>query len=318
MTQQNPFPKGKDFLAAELEDPDRPFKRADVRLKPPAADTPKGTPPSKPDFSGNTRRILSWEASIAIHLAAVVLWIGMPRPAFDSPRPAVKLEEPIPVEVAFEQPNITPPAPKVAPPAPERMKDPQPAPKAPAVPDRPIERQRAAAPRPLPPKPAERQAAPAPRPAQKAYEKPKAPDLQAALNARLNQGKAQEEQRESRLREKARQGADSAQPNPAAGAPQGNPRTSTSGLSGSLSSRGLLGKVAPSYPMSAQRAGAEGTTVVRVYVNAGGAVARTSIVLSSGFASLDRAAEAAARQWSFTPADEPGLQWGDIPFNFRL
>lgn len=341
MNPPNPLPQGKDFLAAELEDPDRPFKTPDKRLnaptgkpgrtgktgklrktgkldKPAAVAVATAGPAHGNGHGGDmTTRILSWEGSLALHLAVLLVWLGAQRTMPAPDKPAEKVVELIPIEVNF-QPETVVPAPKAAPQAPVRPKDPEPAPRAPDVPDRPVARQQAAAPKSLPPKQAVRQAAPAPKPAQKAYERPKAPDLQAALNARLNQGKSQEEQRLSQLRDRARSGSDDAPNTPAAGVPAGNPQTSTSGLSGSVASRGILNRVSPVYPVAAQRSLAEGTVVLRLYVNAAGMVARTEVVRSSGHLMLDRAAASAARQWVFSPSEGSGLEWGDVPFNFTI
>lgn len=317
MNRPNPFPKGTDFLAAELEDPDRPFKTPDKRLNAPARQPAAAVAAEAAPRSGDlTTRILSWEGSLALHLAIVLVWIGAQR-SLPAPAPAAEPVTLIPIEVTFQAETVVP-APKTAPPAPVRQKDPEPAPRAPEVPTRPVQRAQAAAVKPQPPKPAVRQAAPAPKPAQKAYEKPKAPDLQAALNARLNQGKAQEEARLAQLRDQARTGSDEAPKTPGAGTPAGNPQTSTSGLSGSIASRGILSRVSPSYPVAAQRSLAEGTVVVRLYVSPSGAVARTEVIRSSGHLTLDRAAASAARRWVFSPSEGSGLEWGDVPFNFTI
>lgn len=313
---QNPLPPGKDFLAAELADPDRPFRQPDARL--PKPQKPRKPEPEKPKGSPSTR-ILSWEASAAIHLGLVLLIVGLPQ--FNQPDPTQedKKVETIPIEVAFE-PQPVPPAPKVAPPAPQVKPKPEPVPQAVERPQAPMVRERAAAPKPLPPKAAVRQAVPAPKPAQKAYERPKAPDLQAALQDRINRGREQEEQRLSHLRDAARAGSDTAPKQTGSGIPQGNPQTDASGLSGALASRSPLRMPQPRYPMEAQRLGDEGSVKLRLYVDPDGGVSRVEVVRSSGRGYFDRAAASAARQWAFTPLDDPagGEQWGEVTMYFRL
>jgi protein TonB len=152
------------------------------------------------------------------------------------------------------------------------------------------------------------------------YERPKAPDLQTALQNRLNQGRAAEEQRLSNLRDRARPGTDTAPAQPGNGVPQGNPQTDASGLSGALASRSPLRMVQPRYPMEAQRAGDEGSVRLRLFVGPNGSVTRVEVVRSSGRGYFDRAAASAARLWAFTPLDDPsgGEQWGDVTMFFRL
>lgn len=62
----------------------------------------------------------------------------------------------------------------------------------------------------------------------------------------------------------------------------------------------------PTYPMDAARAGASGTTVVHVDVDAAGNVADVSVDTSSGHAALDAAAVEAARHWTYRPALQDG------------
>lgn len=70
----------------------------------------------------------------------------------------------------------------------------------------------------------------------------------------------------------------------------------------------------PSYPEAARRRRIEGTVVVRIEVDAGGAAVVCAVVSSSGSELLDAAALAAARRWRF--ANGPGVL--EQPFRFAL
>lgn len=70
----------------------------------------------------------------------------------------------------------------------------------------------------------------------------------------------------------------------------------------------------PSYPEAARRRRIEGTVVVRIEVDAGGAAVVCAVESSSGSELLDAAALAAARRWRF--ANGPGVL--EQPFRFAL
>jgi protein TonB len=73
--------------------------------------------------------------------------------------------------------------------------------------------------------------------------------------------------------------------------------------------------VPPAYPGLARKRGQEGTVVLQVLVNTNGRVDDLEIEKSSGFTSLDRAAAASVRQWSF----EPGRRGEEkIPMRVRV
>lgn len=77
----------------------------------------------------------------------------------------------------------------------------------------------------------------------------------------------------------------------------------------------LLGhNLPPTYPEAARRRRIEGTVVVRIDVDAGGAAVACAVVSSSGCELLDAAAVAAARRWRF--ANGPGVL--EQPFRFAL
>ena len=60
--------------------------------------------------------------------------------------------------------------------------------------------------------------------------------------------------------------------------------------------------VEPEYPLLAQRAGAEGTTLLRIIVDPGGNVSDIEILERIGKFKLDEEAVQAVRQWKYRPA----------------
>jgi len=77
----------------------------------------------------------------------------------------------------------------------------------------------------------------------------------------------------------------------------------------------------PTYPEQARRAGEEGLVLLRVAVNALGEVDSVSIVTSSGYEILDRAALRAVKNWKFRPSEIGGTAINSelaIPIRFRL
>lgn len=77
----------------------------------------------------------------------------------------------------------------------------------------------------------------------------------------------------------------------------------------------------PRYPQIAQEEGWEGRAILRVHVDASGHPISVDIHRSSGHDVLDKAALAAARQWTFVPAKRgatPIDGWVDVPLDFRL
>lgn len=79
--------------------------------------------------------------------------------------------------------------------------------------------------------------------------------------------------------------------------------------------------VPPRYPGKARRAGWEGTTVLKVRVDAMGVPDRVMVDQKSGFAILDDAAVRAVKRWQFHPARR-GLNavesWVRVPVAFQL
>ena len=79
--------------------------------------------------------------------------------------------------------------------------------------------------------------------------------------------------------------------------------------------------VTPRYPRKARRAGWEGTTVLKVLVNADGAPGRVIVDRTSGFDVLDSAAVNAVGHWRFHPARrgaDTESSWVRVPVAFRL
>ncbi len=77
----------------------------------------------------------------------------------------------------------------------------------------------------------------------------------------------------------------------------------------------------PIYPQSAQRAGQEGTVLLKLLVLASGKVGNVTTLRSSGVITLDEAARKAAALYRFTPASRAGLAVeyeATIPFEFEL
>jgi protein TonB len=80
-------------------------------------------------------------------------------------------------------------------------------------------------------------------------------------------------------------------------------------------------QVRPSYPAAARRVGAQGTTVLRVFVAEDGRVTKIVVQESAGHADLDRAAADAVARWRFDPARrgaQPVGMWVLLPVQFQL
>jgi protein TonB len=80
-------------------------------------------------------------------------------------------------------------------------------------------------------------------------------------------------------------------------------------------------QVRPTYPATARRIGAQGTTILRVFVADDGRVVDVLVQESAGHADLDRAAADAVARWRFEPARR-GAQavgmWVLLPVQFQL
>jgi protein TonB len=78
---------------------------------------------------------------------------------------------------------------------------------------------------------------------------------------------------------------------------------------------------APAYPEIARRRGEQGNVMLRVNVSADGAPLAVDLAATSGYPSLDAAAQSAVRQWRFVPATQGGISIAavaEIPVRFRL
>jgi len=78
---------------------------------------------------------------------------------------------------------------------------------------------------------------------------------------------------------------------------------------------------APEYPQSARWEGEEGTVLLRVLVNVSGLPEKITVARSSGYTSLDRAAEQSVQHWRFTPGTRDGRPVAmqvEVPIRFRL
>lgn len=79
------------------------------------------------------------------------------------------------------------------------------------------------------------------------------------------------------------------------------------GASGHIDAHPSLDRpIRPTYPIGARRRGEEGTVILDVNVAADGAASSVTLVSSSGFPELDRAAERAAAQARFKPGTRDG------------
>ena len=79
--------------------------------------------------------------------------------------------------------------------------------------------------------------------------------------------------------------------------------------------------LAPPYPRRARRLGYEGIVMLKVLIDENGRVDNLTVLESSGYASLDRAAVSAVKNWLFEPGTEGGLKkkmWVKIPIRFDL
>lgn len=77
----------------------------------------------------------------------------------------------------------------------------------------------------------------------------------------------------------------------------------------------------PLYPKASERLREQGRTVVRVAINASGVPQSADIVGSSGFARLDRAAQATAMAWRYVPGRRAGVPEAmavDVPIVWKL
>lgn len=107
-------------------------------------------------------------------------------------------------------------------------------------------------------------------------------------------------------------------PSPPVAAP--NPPAPPAAPAAAPAARGALRPVhrpLPPYPDALRRAGVQGTTVLRLVIEADGRVGQVDLVRSSGHESLDDAARSTARLWRFEPPGERRVAEA-VPFRFSL
>lgn len=84
---------------------------------------------------------------------------------------------------------------------------------------------------------------------------------------------------------------------------------------------GLASNRKPNYPVAAKERGQQGRVVLRVEVSAAGKPLSVTVLSTSGYSLLDKAALAAVEQWQFRPATQAGSAVAgaaDVPVQFRL
>jgi protein TonB len=77
----------------------------------------------------------------------------------------------------------------------------------------------------------------------------------------------------------------------------------------------------PSYPSLARKQGWQGRVLLKVHVLPSGRADSVQVQTSSGRSTLDEAAVAAVKNWTFEPAKQGGAPlagWVTVPIDFRL
>jgi periplasmic protein TonB len=105
-----------------------------------------------------------------------------------------------------------------------------------------------------------------------------------------------------------------------------NPQTLTAtppAVTGSTSTRrpSIISSFRPVYPRVARESGWEGTVIVRTLIDRNGEPSQVNVRKSSGYPTLDQAAQKAVKSWTFQPAKDgniPIRKWVDIPIKFDL
>ncbi|HYA31264.1 MAG TPA: energy transducer TonB, partial [Thermodesulfovibrionales bacterium] len=107
--------------------------------------------------------------------------------------------------------------------------------------------------------------------------------------------------------------------------PAGNQAASDVASTGSVTppqfGAAYLNNPKPAYPALAKRMGMEGTVMLKVLVSREGTALKVEVAHSSGFATLDKAATDAVKNWRFIPARrafQPVDEWVQVPVAFRL
>jgi protein TonB len=109
------------------------------------------------------------------------------------------------------------------------------------------------------------------------------------------------------------------EPEPAA--PEQKTQVASVALTSPSFSASYLRNPPPRYPLTARRAGEQGTVTLRVLVTTDGLASRVAVEKSSGSPHLDAAALEAVKAWRFTPARQGANSvesWMLVPIVFRL
>jgi protein TonB len=218
--------------------------------------------------------------SVAAHLAAGMALVL--RPFF----PAVPPRSETTAEMVFVYPwgaqaALQRPLPRPPPAAPAQPPQPQPA-EAAAAPPQPVAPDAEALSQPAPPQPAPPQPAP-PQPAPPHTE-------QAALDPAARRDTTPGPEPSIRLGDDDGAG-------------------STDDVTGDDTSVGpdpSAPNIPPRYPLDAARRGEQGSVLLQVTVSPGGEASAVAVFVSSGFPTLDRAAQGAVARWRFVPKREEG------------
>jgi protein TonB len=110
-------------------------------------------------------------------------------------------------------------------------------------------------------------------------------------------------------------------PQPVAAAPAPAAPPAPQPVTPASATAGYLHNPAPEYPSQAMRRGWQGTVLLRVHVLTSGKPGEIQIQKSSGRESLDDAALAAVKRWSFVPAKQGDTAldgWVSVPIDFKI
>jgi protein TonB len=111
---------------------------------------------------------------------------------------------------------------------------------------------------------------------------------------------------------------------PEAAQPAAQTQPAVAAAGPSVPARPVAGMAAdrpPAYPEIARRRGEQGRVLLRVNVSADGQPVEVDVAQTSGYPTLDEAAQSAVRSWRFIPATRAGTPIAavaDVPVRFRL
>lgn len=104
-------------------------------------------------------------------------------------------------------------------------------------------------------------------------------------------------------------------------APAPTPAVANARIDLPISDADYLHNPKPAYPPTSRRLGEQGKVVLRVLIGVDGRAQDASVLASSGYDRLDRAALEAARQWRYVPGKRGGVpepMWVKVPIAFDL